>query len=92
MLSEITDFNTLLSTKPPFCSADRINVYIFVQFAIRKHYFADSAIWRDTCHEMMLRGLRGKEELTQAKFAKRLGISQPTSPELKTSSAKPAWT
>jgi transcriptional regulator with XRE-family HTH domain len=25
---------------------------------------------------MMLRGLRGKEELTQAEFAKRLGISQ----------------
>ena len=25
---------------------------------------------------MMLRGLRGKEELTQAEFAKRLGVSQ----------------
>ena len=42
----------------------------------RERWYSVEEVFPDMCPAKLLRGLRGKEELSQAEFADRIGVSQ----------------
>jgi DNA-binding XRE family transcriptional regulator len=84
----IDKHNAMISLKIPASDVDAVMDTIRGVLALSGHKVAQldedtgerlysiEEVFPEATPGMMLRGLRGKEELTQAKFAGRLGISQ----------------
>jgi DNA-binding XRE family transcriptional regulator len=84
----VDNHNAVISLKVPVSDVGAIMTTIRGILALSGHEVAQldedagerlysiEEVFPEATPGMMLRGLRGKEEMTQAEFAKRLGISQ----------------